>query len=35
MRKALNADKPAWTGLRHGGANQPRRKPAMKYRIVR
>ena len=35
MRKALNADKPVSTGLRHGGANQPQRKPARKDRIVR
>ena len=26
MRKALNADKPVSTGLRHGGANQPSRQ---------
>jgi hypothetical protein len=35
MRKALNADRPVSTGLRHGGAIQPQRKPARKYRIVR
>jgi hypothetical protein len=34
MRKALSADKPVSTGL-HGGANQPQRKPARQYRIVR
>jgi hypothetical protein len=35
IRKALKADKPVSTGLRHSGANQPQRKPARKYRIVR
>jgi hypothetical protein len=35
MRNALNADKPVSTGLRHGRADQPQRKLARKYRIVR